>query len=67
MVYSFNWNTAPQGNKKTTEAITTQYIKAKYGTTPAEFAKMLIKKQPPQEKHLPAQITIAAVEQAAAM
>ena len=67
MVYSFNWSTAPQGNKKTTEAVTAQYIKAKYGTTPAEFAKMLVKKQPSQEKHLSAQITISAVEQAAAM
>ena len=67
MVYSFNWNTAPQGNKKTTEAVTAQYIKAKYGITPVEFAKMLVKKQPPQEKHLSAQITIAAMEQAATM
>jgi hypothetical protein len=47
MVYSFNWNTQPTG--KTAEALATQYIKAKYGTNLADFAKMIIKEQSPPE------------------
>ena len=50
MVYNFNWNTQPKG--KNTEAIAVQYIKARYGVTPTEFAKMVIKKQASQEKTL---------------
>jgi len=51
MVYNFNWNPQPTGNTKAAEAVTIQYIKAKYGTTPAEFAKKIIKEQTSQEKH----------------
>ena len=50
MVYSFNWNTPPKGDIKASEVATTQYIKAKYGTTPAEFAKKIITERVPQEK-----------------
>jgi hypothetical protein len=47
MVYSFNWNTQP--TEKAAEAVATQYIKAKYGTNLADFAKMIIKEQSPPE------------------
>ena len=41
-----------KNNSKTAEAATLQYIKAKYGMTPAEFVKMIIKKQEQQENIL---------------
>ncbi|MCL1882929.1 MAG: hypothetical protein FWF81_04155 [Defluviitaleaceae bacterium] len=50
MVCSFNWNAPPNKNTKTAEAVARQYIKAKYGLTPAEFAKKIITEQAPQEK-----------------
>jgi len=50
MVYSFTWNTQPKGNDKTTKAVASQYIKAKYGTSLEEFAKMIILEEAQQEK-----------------
>ena len=49
MVCSFNWNIPPSKNPKTAETVATQYIKAKYGVTPAEFARQIIAEQTPQE------------------
>jgi hypothetical protein len=67
MVYNFNWILHAKGNNTTTEVATAQYIKAKYGTTPVEFAKMIIKKQQArQEEHLLSQNNLTAAEQAAA-
>ena len=48
MVCSFNWNTQT-ATPKTAEAASVQYIKAKYSTSLADFAKMIIKEQSPQE------------------
>jgi len=48
MVCSFNWNTQTS-NTKTAEVAAKQYIKAKYGTSLADFAKIVIKEHSPQE------------------
>jgi len=48
MVCSFNWNVPPSKNRKTAEAVATQYIKAKYGITPAEFVRRVIAEHTPQ-------------------
>ena len=61
MVYSFNWTPQPKGNAKVTEAVATQYIKARYGTTPAEFARMLKKEQVTQKKSSATEITCSTV------
>ena len=48
MTYSFTWNTQPKVDnekQKITKADATQYIKARYGISPTEFAKMIIKEQ----------------------
>ena len=42
-----------KNNSKTVQAATAQYIKAKYGMTPAEFVKMIIKEQTSQEDMCP--------------
>ena len=56
MTFSFNWDTQSKDNTKVAEAAATQYIKAKYGTTPAEFAKMVIKRQEVQGDEPPLEI-----------
>jgi len=53
MVCSFNWNIPPSKNRKTAEAVATQYIKAKYGVPPAEFARRIIAEQNSQESATP--------------
>ena len=62
MTFSFNWNTQPKGNNKTAEAVATQYIKAKYGTTPAEFARMAIRRQEIKADEPPVEIQCHANE-----
>jgi len=56
MVYNFDWKPQLKSSVKANEAAATQYIKAKYGTSPEEFVKMIVKNQLPQKKQSVAEI-----------
>jgi len=58
MVYNFDWKPQPRSDVKASEVAATQYIKAKYGTSPENFVKMIVKNQSPQKKQSVAQIDL---------